>query len=137
MELQVGVKALLRNPEGRFLLVKRDFEKYRDVKGAWDIVGGRIEPGTRLLANLKREIREETGLELTTEPKLVAAQDILRIKGRHVVRLTYAAVIAGEPKLDKYHTDYKWLALEEMKNFKDLDIYLKELLENGTFDETF
>ena len=45
--------------------------------------------------------------------------------------------IVGEPKLDEYHTDFKWLTLAEMKNFDNLDIYLKELLENGTFDQAF
>jgi len=137
MELQVGVKALLKNVDGKFLLVRRNFEKYKEVKGEWDIVGGRIEPGTPLLENLKREIREETGLLLSDGPALVAAQDILRVEGRHVVRLTYTANIVGEPKLDEYHTDFKWLTLAEMKNFDNLDIYLKELLENGTFDQAF
>lgn len=131
MELQVGVKALLMNNEGKFLLVRRSADKYPEVGPKWDIVGGRINPGNSLIDNLSREIREETGLELIEEPKLVAAQDILRIAGRHVVRLTYIGKIEGIPKLDSDHTEYGWFTIEEMKAMRNLDIYFLELLEKG------
>lgn len=129
MELQVGVQVFLRNPEGKYLLLKRNWEKYKGVRGNWDIVGGRIEPGTPLLDNLKREIKEETGLDLASEPKLIAGQDILRLPDRHVVRLTYLGEISGAPKLDEFRTEFGWFTLEEIKNLEDLDIYFKELME--------
>ena len=91
MILQVGVKAFKKNSEGKYLLLKRSPEKYGQVKGSWDIVDGRIEPGTTLLDNLKREIMEETGLEVLGTPKLLAAQDIIPSVEKHVVRLSYVA----------------------------------------------
>ena len=130
MELQVGVKILLKNKEGKYLLIKRSSEKYPEVGERWDIVGGRINPGSMLLENLKREIKEETDLDLVAEPKLVAAQDILRVPGRHVVRLTYVGTINGEPKLDGDHIEFKWFTIEEMKILEYLNIYFKELLDN-------
>ena len=84
MELQVGVKILLNNEEGKYLLLRRSKKKYPEVMDIWDIPGGRIDPGVSLLENLKREMREEIELELKMEPKLIAAQDIMRIPGRHV-----------------------------------------------------
>jgi len=134
MNLQVGVKVLLKSPEGKFLLLKRNPEKYPEMKqfgDMWDIVGGRITIGTPLLDNLKREVKEETGLELIDEPKLIAAQDILRLSEKHVVRLTYTAQAQGEPQLDEDHSEYGWFTLEEMKNIPDLDIYFTELLSSG------
>ena len=71
IELQVGVKLLLENAEGKFLLVRRNIRKYPEVGARWDIVGGRIEAGTPLLENLKREVREETRLSLLEEPRLI------------------------------------------------------------------
>ena len=132
MELQVGVKVLLKNKEGKFLLLKRNREKYPEMPtmDLWDIVGGRIVIGTPLLENLKREVKEETGLDLVDTPKLVAAQDILRLSAKHVVRLTYTATIEGEPKLDDDHVDYDWFTVEEMKKLPDLDIYFTEILRN-------
>src|SRR3989344_8931904 len=88
-DLQVGVKILLKNKDGKYLLLRRSLKKYPEIQGRWDIVGGRINPGSTLLENLKREVKEETGLTLTGTPRLLAAQDILRNNGRHVVRLTY------------------------------------------------
>lgn len=131
--LQVGVKILLKNSEGKYLLVRRNPKKYPEVGPKWDIVGGRINPGTSLLENLKREIKEEVNLEYQGVPNLVSAQDILRVEGRHVVRLTYTGEINGEPKLDDDHLEVKWFSSEELKSLSDteLDIYLKELIEKS------
>ena len=130
MILQVGVKILLKNSEGKYLLARRNPKKYPDVKEQWDIIGGRIEPGTSLADNLKREIMEEVGLKYQGGPKLVAAQDIL-IGEKHVVRLTYTGVIDGEPKIDEDHTEAKWLTAEEINNMENLDRYFRELTEKG------
>ena len=116
------------------MLLKRSAKKYPEVGSKWDIVGGRIDPGSTLLENLKREIKEETQLEFTGEPQLIAAQDILRVKGRHVVRLTYTGTIEGAPVLDEDHDEYKWFSLEELKRLTEdqLDIYFEELLDKGS-----
>jgi ADP-ribose pyrophosphatase YjhB (NUDIX family) len=108
--------------------LERNLEKYNEIKknDSLDIVGGRINRGTPLLENLKREIFEETKLVLTEEPKLLAAQDILR-PDKHVVRLTYVGYIEGEPILDEEHVAYKWLTKEEVKNEEGLDQYSKEV----------
>jgi ADP-ribose pyrophosphatase YjhB (NUDIX family) len=131
MELQVGVKILLKNSEGKYLLVRRNPKKYPEVGAKWDIVGGRIEPGTTLLENLKREIKEEVGLDYEGSPQLVAAQDLLKVEGRHVVRLTYVGEMDGEPQPDgNDHTEAKWLTSEEIKSLDNLDGYFRELLKN-------
>ena len=130
MILQVGVKAFLKNSEGKFLLLKRNTEKYPDTIGVWDIAGGRIEPGTTLIENLKREILEETGLEMTSEPKLIYAQDIIPNAEKHVVRLTYIAETAGTPILDQSENiAFEWLTLDEIRQKDNLDAYVKQLLE--------
>ena len=130
MELQVGVKVLLQNSEGKYLLVRRASEKYPEVGAKWDIVGGRIEPSVPLLENLKREIKEEVGLALIDEPRLISAQDILKYD-KHVVRLTYIARIDGEPILSEEHTEYKWVTRSEMFELEPMDSYFKELLTGG------
>ncbi|MDR3558194.1 MAG: NUDIX hydrolase [Candidatus Pacebacteria bacterium] len=130
MILQVGVKAFLKNEDGKYLLLKRSSEKYKGTKGSWDIVGGRIEPGTRLLENLKREVKEETGLEIISEPQLLDAQDIILGADRHVVRLTYTAQTKGEPILDiSENIEYKWMTIAEIRKQADLDIYVAEILK--------
>lgn len=133
MELQVGVKALLKNKEGKYLLCRRSPLKYPDAGPKWDIVGGRINPGSPLLENLRREIKEETNLDLVKPVRLVGAQDILRLPEKHVVRLTYLGEIDGEPKISEEHSEYKWFGMDEMKALtrEELDSYFKELLDSG------
>ncbi|MEK9180740.1 MAG: NUDIX hydrolase [Patescibacteria group bacterium] len=135
MELQVGVKILLKNGDGKYLLVRRSPKKYPEVGPKWDIVGGRIDPGSPLIDNLRREIKEEVNLNYIGEPVLVGAQDILRVFGRHVVRLTYKGEIEGEPKIDDDHLEWKWFSMDEIKAMSGevLDIFFKELLDKNYF----
>lgn len=131
--LQVGVKILLKNEEGKYLLIRRSLEKYPEVKGRWDIVGGRIDPNETLLDALKREVKEETGLEIIDTPQLVAAQDIMiKEKAKHVVRLTYSGKTKGDKiSLDLSENDmYRWLSWDELKSMDDLDKYFKLLLDD-------
>lgn len=137
MILQVGVKALLKYRDGKYLLLKRSNEKYKKiVKGGWDIPGGRIMLEAGLIENLRREIKEETDLELNGEPKLVLAQDIFSKsektgEDKHVVRLTYLGEAKGDIKLDvAENTDYMLADIDEMKGMGDLDPYLKAAIES-------
>jgi ADP-ribose pyrophosphatase YjhB (NUDIX family) len=135
--LQVGVKAVIRNEEGKVLIVRRSLKKYPEIKGRWDIVGGRINTDSGLVKNLQREIKEETGLEIGNEVKLIAAQEIRRSPEKYVVRLTYLADVKGkaEVKLDGNENDkFEWLSLAELKKKRDVDIYVKALLKNDSID---
>lgn len=131
MLLQVGVKVLLKNPDGKYLLMRRNPEKYPETQ-KWDIPGGRIDPETTLLENLAREVMEETGLAMTSEPRLIAAQDIFASADKHVVRLTYISEADGEPVLSDEHEEHGWFAPDEVRALDPLDSYLKALLEAGT-----
>lgn len=132
MELQVGVKILLKNKEGKYLLLWRSPEKYPEASKQWDIVGGRIDAGASLIENLRREVMEETGLEILGEPKLISAQDIIPNSEKHIVRLTYVGRADGTPVLSEEHTEYNWFTLEEIRKLENLDKYFRELLGSNT-----
>jgi ADP-ribose pyrophosphatase YjhB (NUDIX family) len=128
--LQVGVKIFLKNKSGRFLLLKRSPVRYPTIRNLWDIPGGRINPGSTLFENIRREIFEETELRISEMPKLIFAQDILRSE-KHIVRLTFVGSISGnrEPVLDDDHSDFKWVTLKEMEREKELDEFTREVLK--------
>jgi mutator protein MutT len=62
----LGVGAIIEDG-GRVLLVERGQEP---LKGVWSLPGGAVEVGERLKDAVRREVREETGLEV--EPVSVA-----------------------------------------------------------------
>ena len=129
--LQVGVKIFLKNIDGRYLLLRRSPVRYPNVKNFMDIPGGRIIPGTPLFENIRREVFEETKLTVLGEPKLIGAQDIIRLPEKHIVRLTFIGETSGTPVLDEEHLEFKWVTLGEMKNAQELDEFTREILEKN------
>ncbi len=135
MELQVGVKALIKDNEGRYLMLRRTYPYAGEKDTRWGIPGGRINPGEPILEALAREIKEETHLTLKGSPKLLYAQDILRIKDTHVVRLTYEAEVepgevnpVDDDPAKTGHNEFRWVEASEIKNLLH-DKYLTPVFE--------
>lgn len=129
--LEVGVKAFIVNADGKYLLLLRAKPYPGQTKSMWDIPGGRIHPGEPTQAALAREIKEETGLELSKVVRVLAAQDIQRVEGRHTVRITYLVTCNASKtiKLDPAeHSDNKWLTLVELTETYH-DLFLDPVIE--------
>jgi ADP-ribose pyrophosphatase YjhB (NUDIX family) len=60
----LGVKALIRNEEGKILLLKVNQAAFKNphTEDYWDIPGGRVIIGHTIEETLSREIEEETGI---------------------------------------------------------------------------
>ena len=60
----LGVKALIRNKEGKILLLYTDPArvKSKNKQGFWDLPGGRMHRKDNVLETLHREVKEETGI---------------------------------------------------------------------------
>ncbi len=89
------------------LIVKRT-KNNKIGSGIWEFVGGKLEFGEDLISGLRREIMEETGLEVAVE-KLLFASSFKTHDYRQVVIINYLCrsntdrvTLSGE------HTDYLW-----------------------------
>jgi 8-oxo-dGTP diphosphatase len=61
----LSAKALIHNEEGKLLLLQKNMRESHTIKGPlWDLPGGRIHKNETLEDALKREIDEETGLQI-------------------------------------------------------------------------
>ncbi|HRJ06200.1 MAG TPA: NUDIX domain-containing protein [Candidatus Saccharibacteria bacterium] len=128
MNLQVGVKVLLKNDEGEYLLLRRSQALGRGEEQIWDIPGGRIVADEPLANALTREVLEETGLMLQLHPQLIGAQDIfVESKNLHVVRLTYIGSAEGQIQLSDEHDNSEWMTKEQILAQETLDPYIRKL----------
>lgn len=59
--------AIILYPENKILLILRDTVPF---KGYWALPGGRLDPGETIEQTCIREIKEETGLEVTIVRKI-------------------------------------------------------------------
>lgn len=67
------VAGVLRDVRGRILLARRTAG--RDLAGAWEFPGGKVEPGETPLQALDRELHEELGIRvLAAEPFIAVPQ---------------------------------------------------------------
>lgn len=66
-ELPLAVAAVVRDPSGRYLLIRRAAAV--PAPGIWTPVTGRLEPGERLDEAAARECLEEVGLSVRVGPE--------------------------------------------------------------------
>ena len=126
--------AVIYNDQGEILLTKS--LKWADY---WQIPGGHIELGETAEQALKREIMEETGLEIT-DIELNDLQDSIYPKEferkAHFIFLDYSARLAGGKMAEKNREmeEYKWLkpevALKELKLNPYTKISVEKFLKN-------
>lgn len=95
--------------DGDLLLAKR---ANQPKQGEWDLPGGFIEPGEVVTEGLRREIREETGLELENLRRLhQAAGDYA---GKPTLNFIYTATATGEPLAGDDVAELAWFPLSEL-----------------------
>jgi ADP-ribose pyrophosphatase YjhB (NUDIX family) len=106
------VGALIFNETGRVLMIQT--HKWSDK---WGIPGGKIKTNEPAEAALRREIREETALELK-EIKFALVQDCIEppefYTKAHFLLLNYTATAVGNAVvLNDEAERYRWVSLEE------------------------
>jgi ADP-ribose pyrophosphatase YjhB (NUDIX family) len=108
--------ALCVDEDGRVLLVRRAHAPYA---GYWDLPGGFLEEGEHPLDALRRELREETGLEVEPD-RFVGVWIDWYTDGAHdgasaTLNLYWTArVVAGSPQAADDVTELRWFAPDEL-----------------------
>lgn len=87
------------------------------LPGVFELPGGHIDYGEHFVDGLKRELREELGIEVTVGDPFAVFDYKNEVKGSHSVEVVYFAQLAdasGDIMLNAAdHSEYKWFTREE------------------------
>jgi len=122
VKLFVATKAVIVY-QGKILLL-RESKKYNDGTniGKFDVSGGRIEPGQRFDESLKREVREETGLEIEIGRPFFVNEWRPTVRGEQwqIIGTFFECFAATDNViLSEDHAEYVWI---DPKDFRQYDI---------------
>ena len=98
MGILVAVGAVIEDEEGKVLLVKHVPQRGGFWQGKWICPGGELELGEMIEAGIRREVREETNLEITLTIPLVPFERVVKEEEQtrlHVIYIDYLAKLAG------------------------------------------
>jgi 8-oxo-dGTP diphosphatase len=118
----VGVGAVVVK-DGKALIVKRAHEPR---KGEWSLPGGRVELGEALVDAVRREIKEETGLDIAVGPIVEVLDRVHHHDGRvryHFVIVDYLCTcIGGELCAGDDADDAAWVTSDEIEAYGVNDV---------------
>ena len=112
----IGCGALIINDENETLLIKRT-PKSQNEAGFWSKPGGTVEFNENVEDAVKREIKEELGVDIELDKFLGFTNHIIKSQNQHWVAFNYLAkIIKGEPKnleIEKIE-EIKWFNLSNL-----------------------
>lgn len=108
---RIAVKSFIVNERGELLLIKRGGNNPHKP-GVWEIPGGRLEPMEDPFEGLKREIKEETGLDVEVMNPL-RIHHFTRDDGQKITMITFLCKpVSGSVNLSNEHTEYLWIEMD-------------------------
>lgn len=123
-----AVGALVYNDAGDILLVRGS--KFGDY---WCFAGGKVEVGETSEETVKREVREELGIEVGTINFLTwfnAVNPEFFYKKAHFIFLDFSArYVAGEVKTNDEISEFQWIKPEEALKKLKIDSYSRQAIE--------
>lgn len=111
--------------DGKVLII-REAATYGDgtQRGRYHMPGGRIEPGEHFEEALRREIKEETGLEVDIEYPLYVGEwhPVIREVPHQIIGVFWVCKPkTNKIKLSTEHDDFQWVKPKDRKNFDIMD----------------
>ncbi|UQS22869.1 NUDIX domain-containing protein [Amycolatopsis thermalba] len=108
---QLVVGAVVQHDE-KVLLLQRPEDDF--MGGIFELPSGKVEAGEQLDAALIREVKEETGLDVSRIADYLGSFDYTSGSGKKSRQFNFAVdVTAPEPILLQEHDAYQWTSLAE------------------------
>lgn len=124
----VSASALIVDEAGRLLLARRANGPF---EGKWDLPGGFLEEGEHPLDAIRRELREETGLEVEPERFVGVWMDRYGDdgSGEHTLNLYWTARAEGEPFAADDISEVAWFAPGELPRPAEFAFHIALVLD--------
>lgn len=131
--VQIVTAGFIQKKNGEFLIVKRavddDFQA-----NFWEIPGGKLDLGEDILEGLKREVNEESGLDITVVYPLYtykythpdnAEKEYLEIQ-------FYCRLVNEEQQvtLSNEHAAYEWITFDRIDQFSPMSDETRDILHS-------
>lgn len=124
MKRRLIVGAIIMNEENKVLLCKMT-TGLGVYPGQWGLVGGGVEEGELIEDALKREIREEVGLEVENVVSYWFHDEVKEkmypdgSKGMvYMVYLLFDARAQGDVVLNQEWEEFAWVSIEELSSYE-------------------
>jgi 8-oxo-dGTP diphosphatase len=110
------------------------------LAGRWELPGGKVEPNENPSAALRRELREELGVEVRLGDEVAAdGADPWPLSDRYHMRVWLGCIVTGAPAPLTAHDDVRWVRPAEWDRLDWLDgdrPVLDALRRSGRFANT-
>ena len=134
MDFRISAKSFIADQNERVLILKRSEDDVHKP-GIWEIPGGRLEPGEDPIEGLRRETKEETGLDIDVKEPL-AIHHFTRQDNQKITMIVFLCRAKKSPiLLSQEHTEYEWIKIENAKEklndffWPEIDNYIKNFLK--------
>lgn len=99
----------------------------------WTVPGGKLAFGEKSDDCVKREAKEEVGVEIETIGEPVYIERVVKISGEptHFIFINYLCrIYAGEPKIDNRElTAMKWVKIEDVMKDETVNYSVRDSIE--------
>jgi 8-oxo-dGTP diphosphatase len=113
----LATAAFILDGTGRILIVKKSDAEQIDP-GLWVVPGGKVLPGEPIITSLKREAKEEVGLDVDTYQWI--GEDVFTASERffHAEHFQCTTMQVEPVVLEKKLTEYKWMRSDEIDEYQ-------------------
>lgn len=125
----IGVGGVVFNSKGEVLMICRNKQP---AMGQWSVPGGCLDPGESLVDACRREIKEETGMDVNVK-NIVAVVERRLDKFHYVIIDFFAELEPGSISLPVPQTDVseaRWVVMDEL-NTLNLVVGLEEIIRRA------
>jgi ADP-ribose pyrophosphatase YjhB (NUDIX family) len=116
--IMVAVGAVIQDEDDRVLMVKHRPERGGFWQGKWILPGGKLELGEKIEDGIKREVLEETHIEIRLTRPLPPFDRIVGAEGQtemHVIYIDYLAEkVKGDLKPDSDVGEACWVPRKDI-----------------------